>query len=47
MENFISKAIVLYGDKYDYSLVEYHKSNIKVKIRRIKHNEIFNNRVGI
>ncbi len=41
MENFILKAKSLYGNKYDYLLVDYKKTNIKVKIRCIKHNETF------
>ncbi len=31
-ENFIEKARRIHGKRYDYSLVEYQKSNIKVKI---------------
>lgn len=29
---FIEKAITVHGDKYDYSLVNYVKSNLKVII---------------
>ncbi len=36
-DSFISKAIEVHGDRYDYSLVEYIKSRIKVKIRCYKH----------
>ena len=32
-DNFIRKARLVHGDKYDYSLVEYVRSNIKVKIK--------------
>ena len=31
-EDFIKKAKEIHSDKYDYSLVEYKKSNEKVKI---------------
>ena len=31
-EDFIKKAKAVHGDKYDYSLVEYKNSRIKVKI---------------
>jgi hypothetical protein len=39
-EKFIEKAIEVHGDKYDYSLVEYIKSDKKVKII-CKEHEIF------
>ena len=32
-EEFIDKAMVVHGDKYDYSLVEYKDYNTKVKIK--------------
>jgi len=31
-QEFIEKAKLVHGDKYDYSLVDYKKSNLKVKI---------------
>ena len=31
-EDFIKEAITVHGDKFDYSLVEYKRTNIKVKI---------------
>jgi hypothetical protein len=40
-DEFIQKSKLINGDKYDYSLVDYKKSNIKVKIRCIEHNYIF------
>jgi len=36
-DDFIKKSIDLYGDTYDYSLVNYKKSNEKVKIICKKH----------
>ncbi len=36
-ERFIAKAKLKHGDKYDYSLVDYHGSSQKVKIICIKH----------
>ena len=33
LNKFISKATHKYGDKYDYSLVEYIHNTVKVKIR--------------
>jgi hypothetical protein len=38
-EDFIKKAIQTHGDKYDYSLVNYNKSNKKIKIICKKHVE--------
>lgn len=38
---YINKAIEVHGDKYDYSLVEYKKSDSKIRIRCKKHNLIF------
>lgn len=38
-EYFIEKAIEFHGDKYDYSLVEYQKTDIKVKIICPTHGE--------
>jgi len=35
---FIEKARMIYGDKYDYSLVEYKNNTTKVKIICSKHN---------
>jgi very-short-patch-repair endonuclease len=32
-DNFIRKSRLIHGDKYDYSLVEYIRSDIKVKIK--------------
>ena len=32
-EQFIEKAKLIHGDKYDYSLVEYKNSKTKVKIK--------------
>ena len=40
-EDFIRKAIEKHGNKYDYSLVEYIKSNIKVKIKCNKCGGVF------
>ncbi len=40
-EEFIEKAITVHGDKYDYSLVEYIRSAMKVKIICKEHNYIF------
>ena len=40
-EEFIIKSKIMHDDKYDYSLVEYKKSNKKVKIICKKHNKIF------
>ena len=40
-ETFISKARKIYGDKYDYSKVEYIKSNKKVCIICPKHGEFW------
>lgn len=36
-EEFISKAKLVHGDKYDYSLVEYTNNSTKIKIMCIKH----------
>lgn len=36
-EEFIEKAKKVHGDKYDYSLVEYKDSRVKVKIICPKH----------
>lgn len=36
-EDFIKQAKVVHGDKYDYSLVDYKKSSVKVKIVCPKH----------
>ena len=36
---FIKKAKIIHDDKYDYSLVDYEKSNKKVKIICDKHGE--------
>jgi len=38
-DEFIEKAKIIHGDKYDYSLVDYKKSNKKVKIICDKHGE--------
>lgn len=38
---FVNKAIAKYGDKYDYSEVEYTDNKTKVKIRCKKHNHVF------
>lgn len=40
-ESFITKAIKKHGDKYDYSLVEYIKSDVKVKIKCNKCGSVF------
>lgn len=40
-ETFIEKAIAKHGDKYDYSLVDYVKSTVKVKIKCNKCGAIF------
>ena len=40
-EDFIRKAIEKHGSKYDYSLVEYTKSNVKVKIKCNKCGGVF------
>jgi hypothetical protein len=40
-EKFIEKAIEIHGDKYDYSLIDYKKSQNKIKILCKKHNIIF------
>ena len=32
-EGFIQKAILVHGNKYDYSLVEYNGNKNKVKIK--------------
>jgi very-short-patch-repair endonuclease len=50
-EKFLKKAKEIHGDKYDYSLVEYKKNNLKVDIICKKHglfkqtpnNHLFNN----
>ena len=39
---FIIKSKNVHGDKYNYNLVDYIKSNIKVNIFCNKHNKIFN-----
>ena len=31
-ENFIEKAIKIHGEKYDYSIVDYKNSKIKINI---------------
>lgn len=36
-EQFIEEAIAVHGDKYDYSEVEYVKSNEKVQVKCIEH----------
>ena len=36
-EQFISDAIKIHGDKYNYSLVEYINTHTKVKIKCPKH----------
>ena len=46
IEQFIEKAKLIHGDKYDYSLVEYKGSQINVKIICRKCGEIFNQRPG-
>lgn len=40
-ESFIKKAKDVHGDNYDYSQVDYEKSNKPVKIRCVKHDEWF------
>lgn len=40
-ESFIKKAIKKHGEKYDYSMVIYQGSKVKVLIRCKKHNKIF------
>ncbi len=40
-KKFIDKAILLYGDKYNYDLVEYVNSNIDVLIKCNKHDFLF------
>ena len=40
-EDFIKKSIKIYGDRFDYSLVDYKTNKIKVKIKCKKHNYIF------
>jgi very-short-patch-repair endonuclease len=40
-DGFIQKAILVHGNKYDYSLSIYINSQTKIKIRCIKHNHIF------
>ncbi len=37
IEKFIEKSIKIHGDKYNYSLVDYYGSNVKVKIVCSKH----------
>lgn len=39
LEKFIEKANIKHRDKYDYSLVNYKKANIKIKIICPKHGE--------
>lgn len=39
LEKFIKKAIKKHGDKYDYSLVDYKNTKIKIKIICPKHGE--------
>lgn len=39
--SFIKKAQTIYGDRYDYSEVNYEKNNIKVKIFCKSHGEFF------
>ena len=41
-KQFIEKAKLVHGDKYDYSLVEYKNSKTKVKIKCNTCNNIFN-----
>jgi hypothetical protein len=36
-EDFIMKAKLIHGDKYDYSLVKYHFNNEKIEIRCLEH----------
>ena len=40
-EEFIERSKQKHGNKYDYSLVEYVNSNIKIDIKCIKHDYIF------
>lgn len=40
-EEFISKAKIIHGDKYDYSYAKYIDSRSLISIRCIKHNHIF------
>lgn len=40
-DEFIEKAKIIHGEKYDYSLVVYYTSHSKVKILCKKHNYIF------
>lgn len=40
-EDFIEKAKLVHGDKYDYSVSEYVKSDKKLNVRCIKHDTIF------
>jgi hypothetical protein len=40
-EQFISEAVGKFGDVFDYSRVEYTKSNIKVEIRCVAHDRWF------
>lgn len=44
-DKFIKKALFVHGDTYDYSLVEYTKSNKKVKIICLHHG-VFEQRAG-
>jgi hypothetical protein len=40
-EEFIRRSIEIHGDKYDYSNVIYSRSDKRVKIKCIKHDEYF------
>ena len=40
-EQFLEKAHTLHGDKYDYSMSNYQKSNIKINIRCKVHDTVF------
>lgn len=43
---FIEKSVEKYGEHYDYSLVEYEKNNVPVKIRCNIHDVVFEQRPG-
>jgi hypothetical protein len=40
-DSFVSEAVKLHGDRFDYSSVDYITSKTKVKIRCVKHNLVF------
>jgi hypothetical protein len=41
-DSFVKEALAKFGSSFDYSMVEYIKNNVKVKIRCLEHDRWFN-----